>query len=71
MGQTPAKKTKIAKAEPVAKSTYADISKVLPDSDPTNKSQIIDGGTRGGGCGGGGTSSDELQGKLECYSIWL
>ena len=33
----PCKKRNIAKAEPVAQSKYADIIKVLPDSDPTNK----------------------------------
>ena len=33
----PCKKRKIAKAEPVAQSLYADTSKVLPDSDPTNQ----------------------------------
>ena len=36
-GKDPCKKKKIAKAEPVAQNAYANSSKVLPDSDPTNK----------------------------------
>ena len=70
-GTDPCKKRKIAKAEPVAQNIYADTSKVLPDSDPTNKKSENRRRHPRCGCGGGGTSRSELQDKLKGYSIWF
>ena len=60
----PCKKRKIAKAEPVAQNTYADTSKVLPDSDPTNKKSEST-VTEPRGCGGPGRESEAGPGSRE------
>ena len=63
-GTDPCKKRKIAKAEPVAQNTYADTSKVLPDSDPTNKKSEST-VTEPRGCGGPGRESEAGPGSRE------
>ena len=69
-GQTPAKKERLRRRSPLHRIHMQIQVRFCLTQIRQIKSQRIDGGIRGGGCGGGGTSSGDLQDKLEGYSIW-